>query len=66
MLAEGSFSSFEGSRKREAIWVACSDCGPTARRFTGRLLRLSALVGMDSGPGSDIFLRSRGFVVFSC
>lgn len=25
-----------------------------ARRLTGRLLRGSALVGIDSGPGSDI------------
>lgn len=62
--ASGSLSSLEGSRKREEIWEACSECGVLrARRFKGRLLRRSALVGMDSGPGSDIlvFVEGGGF-----
>lgn len=59
-MASGSLSSLDGSRKREEIWVACSERGVLrARRFTGRLLRRSALVGIDSGPGSDILV---GFV----
>lgn len=40
--------------------MACSERGVLrARRFRGRLLRRSALVGTDSGPGSDILV---GFV----
>lgn len=54
--AEGSWISFEGSLKRVSIWLACSECGVTARRFVGRLLRGSALVGTDSRPGSDILV----------
>lgn len=50
----GSCRSLLGSLKRVSIWFACSACGVTARRFVGRLLRGSALVGTDSGPGSDI------------
>ena len=37
--------------------MACSERGVLrARRFRGRLLRRSALVGTDSGPGSDILV----------
>lgn len=43
-----------GSLKRVSIWLACSDTGVMARRLVGRLLCGSALVGTDSGPGSDI------------
>jgi hypothetical protein len=50
----GSCRSLLGSLKSVSIWLACSECGVTARRFVGRLLRGSALVGIDSGPGSDI------------
>jgi hypothetical protein len=50
----GSCTSLLGSLKSVSIWFACSACGVTARRFVGRLLRGSALVGTDSGPGSDI------------
>lgn len=50
----GSCRSLLGSLKSVSIWFACSECGVTARRFVGRLLRGSALVGIDSGPGSDI------------
>lgn len=56
MEGSGSWISFEGSLKRDSIWVACSECGVTARRLVGRLLRGSALVGMDSRPGSDILV----------
>lgn len=50
----GSLRSFEGSLKRVWISVACSETGVRARRFRGRLLRGSALVGTDSGIGSDM------------
>lgn len=50
----GSLISFEGSLKSESIWLACSERGVMARRLVGRLLRGSALVGTDSGPGSDM------------
>lgn len=46
--------SFEGSSKREVIAEACSLWGVAARRFVGRRLRGSALVGIEAGPGSDI------------
>ena len=50
----GSRISFVGSLKRLSICAACSETGVSARRFKGRLLRGSALVGIDSGIGSDI------------
>lgn len=53
--------SFEGSLKRVWISVACSETGVRARRFRGRLLRGSALVGTDSGIGSDILERFERF-----
>lgn len=52
--APGRCRSLLGSLKSVWISLATSECGVTARRFVGRLLRGSALVGMDSGPGSDI------------
>lgn len=52
--ASGSLSALLGSRNSVSTWLACSDLGDTARRLTGRRLRGSALVGTDSGPGSDI------------
>ena len=51
--------SFEGSLKRVLIALACSVLGVKARRFVGRLLRGSALVGRDSGPGSDMVMSWR-------
>lgn len=53
-LVSGSRISFDGSLKSVVISVASSECGVTARRLVGLLLRGSALVGRDSGPGSDI------------
>lgn len=50
----GSRISFDGSLKSVSISPACSECGVMALRLVGRLLRGSALVGTDSGPGSDI------------
>jgi hypothetical protein len=62
----GSCRSLLGSLKSVWISLATSECGVMTRRFVGRLLRGSALVGIDSGPGSDIVLVLRGGDATAC
>lgn len=65
MDVPGNFISLLGSRKSEATASACSPWGVTARRFVGRWLRGSALVGIEEGPGSDMVgvLRCEGVCI---
>ena len=54
---EGSgilMSGFANSASSEAAWAVV---GVRARRFKGRLDRLSNDIGIDSGIGSDIVVR---------
>ena len=50
------WTSLLGSLNRTLIWFACSETGVSWRRFVGRLLLGSALVGIESLPGSDILI----------
>ena len=55
--------SRSGLAKRASTWEACCVTGVRARRLRGRLERGSAEVGMDSGMGSDIFVRQQPLIV---
>ena len=51
--------SRSGLAKRASTWEACCVTGVRARRLSGRLERGSEEVGIDSGMGSDIFVRQQ-------
>ncbi len=63
-VVEGMWISREGLEKRASTEEAWPARGVRARRFVGRCERGSALVGMDSGMGSDMVV-SVGFLVLA-